>query len=75
MIFEPMENLVDPDVPMWCARRGDHSFIITDDGGLYHVSSRLAYTTEPRPIHGQLIDLGEYKSMGSAIEACTSWRP
>lgn len=75
MIFEPMKNPMDPDVPMWYARRGDHSFIITDDDGLYHVSSRRAYTTEPHPIKGLLIDLGEHKSMQLAIEACTNWRP
>jgi hypothetical protein len=74
MTFEPVAP-VFPDVPMWAARKGDHSFIITSEGGIYASSVRRAYTTEPRPIYGQVTYLGQFPSMQLAIEACDRWKP
>ena len=75
MIFEPKTNPAYPDMPMWTSRRGDHGFVITEDNKLYQASSRRLYTTEPHPVEGQMIDLGEHQSLQEAIEACTNWRP
>lgn len=74
MLFAPVTNSVF-GVPMWAARRDDYSFIITEEGPQeYFVTARRAYTTEPRPIRGQLIEIGTFPSMQKAIEACVKWK-
>ena len=74
MLFKPQPRVFD-DMPMWAAKRGDYSFIISEDNGIYAASARWAYTTEPRPTMGRLIDLGRFDSMQKAIEACENGRP
>lgn len=60
---------------MWGARKGDHSYMISEEEGIYVATVRRAYTDEPRPIPGQLIELGQFPSMSKAIEACVGWKP
>jgi hypothetical protein len=74
MIFEPMGEIF-PDEPMWGAHRGDYSYIISEVKSKYYVSARRAYTTEPKIIPGQLINIGEFTSMRRAVEACMEWKP
>lgn len=74
MLFTPVISVTG--VPMWGARRDNYSFVITEEGPQeYFVSARLAYTTELRPIRGQLIELGSFPSMQLAIQACVKWKP
>jgi hypothetical protein len=63
------------DMPMWRATKGDHSFIITEEDGVYASSVRRVYTTEPHIVPDQIIYLGEFPSMQQAIEACDRWKP
>lgn len=74
MDFIPVKNPAYSDMPMWVAIRGDHSFIITLDFGKYHASTRRRYTTEARPIPGELIYLGTHETLDHAIKACENWK-
>jgi hypothetical protein len=74
MTFEPIFP-VYPDMPMWGATKGHHSFVISEEAGTYTSSVRRAYTTEPRPVPDQVIYLGQFPSMQLAIEACDRWKP
>jgi len=74
MTFEPMTSPF-PDMPMWGATKGDHSFIISEEDGVYASSVRRKYTTEPRIVPDQVIYLGKFPSMQQAIEACDGWKP
>jgi hypothetical protein len=75
VIFKPMTGVYPGQPPMWAARRGDHSFLITDESEGFFATARRAYTTEPHPIPGELIELGVFPSMQKAIEACVKWKP
>lgn len=74
MTFEPMGEVL-PGLPMWGARKGGYSYMISEEEGVYVATVRRAYTTEPRPEYGRLIDLGKFPSMQKAIEACVEWKP
>lgn len=73
MLFIPQPR-VYADMPMWAAKRGGYSFIISEDNGVYAASARIAYTTEPKIIPNRLVDLGRFESMQKAIEACEGWK-
>jgi hypothetical protein len=74
MLFEPMGE-VFPDEPMWGARKGDYSYIISEIKGYYYATARRAYIDEPKIEPGKLINIGEFPSMQKAIEACVEWKP
>jgi hypothetical protein len=76
MLFTPIKiDSPYTDMPMWAARKGDHSFLISEEDGVYSSSVRRAYTTEPRIIPDKIIYLGQFPSMQQAIEACDAWKP
>ena len=66
---------VFPGEPMWGARKGAYSYIISEIKGLYYASARRAYNLEQRIEPGKLINVGEFPSMQKAIEACVEWKP
>jgi hypothetical protein len=73
LTFEPIAP-VFPNMPMWRATKGDHSFVISEENGIYRSSVRRTYTTEPYLIPDQVVYLGDFPSMQQAIEACDGWK-